>query len=150
MIYLIAGRGPNLLNIKRQVSKLKLTKQVLFLGWITEPEKSLILKHSDIFAMTPITSGESVEGFGMAFIDAAFHGVAALGSNNGGINDAVINNITGILCEAGNQSEITSNLKKLIENKKLRDDLSKNGKKIAQEKFSWSHKVHEYLEAANN
>ena len=150
LVYLIAGKGPYLANIKKQVSKLNLTEHVLFLGWITEPEKSLILKSSDIFAMTPITSGESVEGFGMAFIDAAFHGVASLGSDNGGISDAIVNNKTGILCDAGNQSEITSNLKVLIENKKLREELGKNGKILAEEKFSWRNKVHEYLEAINN
>ncbi len=150
IIYLIAGKGPYLENVKKQVLNLKLTEHVFFLGWITEPEKSLILKSSDIFAMTPITSGESVEGFGMAFIDAAFHGVASLGSNNGGIGDAVINHKTGILCNSGNQSEITSNLKVLIENKKLRDELGKNGKILAEKKFSWENKIHEYLGAVNN
>jgi phosphatidylinositol alpha-1,6-mannosyltransferase len=148
LIYLIAGKGPYLNIIKGHVKKLNLNKHVEFLGWITEPEKSLILKNSDIFAMTPITSGESVEGFGMAFIDAAFHGVASIGSNNGGIVDAIIDGKTGIICEQANQSEITFNLQKLIENKELRDELGNNGKKIAKYKFSWKNKVHEYLNAA--
>jgi glycosyltransferase involved in cell wall biosynthesis len=130
------------------VEKLNLHNQVVFLGWVTEPEKSLILKNSDIFAMTPVTSGESVEGFGMAFIDAAFHGVASIGSDNGGISDAIIDGKTGIICESGNQSNITANLKKLIENRELRSDLGNYGKKIAEEKFSWKNKIHEYLNAA--
>ena len=148
IIYLIAGRGPYLKNIMDHVKKLNLHKQVFFLGWITEPEKSLILKNSDIFAMTPFTSGESVEGFGMAFIDAAFHGVASIGSDNGGISDAIIDGKTGIICESGNQSNITANLKKLIEDRKLRSELGNYGKKIAEEKFSWKNKIHEYLNAA--
>jgi phosphatidylinositol alpha-1,6-mannosyltransferase len=149
IIYLIAGKGPYLENIKRLVRNLNLIDHVIFLGWITEPEKSIILKNSDIFAMTPVTSGESVEGFGMAFIDAAFHGVASIGTDNGGISDAVIDGTTGLLCEANNQSEITANLKKLIENKSLRDELGKNGRRIAEEKFSWNKKIYEYLSAAN-
>jgi glycosyltransferase involved in cell wall biosynthesis len=44
LIYLIAGKGPYLKNIKNYVEKLNLHNEVLFLGWITEPEKSLILK----------------------------------------------------------------------------------------------------------
>ena len=149
LIYLIAGKGPYLNNIKNQVKRLNLSENVFFLGWITEPEKSLILKSSDIFAMTPITSGESVEGFGMAFIDAAFHGIASLGSNSGGISDAIIDGKTGIICETGNQSNITSNLRKLIENKNLRHELGMNGKEYAERKFSWNKKIFEYLEAAN-
>jgi glycosyltransferase involved in cell wall biosynthesis len=97
--------------------------------------------------MTPITTGESVEGFGMAFIDAAFHGVASIGSDDGGISDAIIDGKTGIICEAGNQSNITANLKKIIEDKEFRNELANNGKKIAEEKFSWENKVHEYLNA---
>jgi phosphatidylinositol alpha-1,6-mannosyltransferase len=148
LIYLIAGKGPYLKNIQDYVKKLNLHNQIHFLGWITEPEKSLILKNSDIFAMTPITSGESVEGFGMAFIDAAFHGVASIGSDSGGINDAIIDGKTGIICESSNQSNITANLKKLIEDRELRSELGKYGKKIATEKFAWNKKIHEYLSAA--
>ncbi len=150
LIYLIAGKGPYLKNTKMYVKKLNLEDQVIFLGWITEPEKSLILKNSDIFAMTPFTSGESVEGFGMAFIDAAFHGVASIGSDNGGIKDAIIDGKTGLICESGNQSDITRNLRKLIEDKNLREEFGKNGKKIAEENFSWDIKIKEYLAAAND
>ena len=148
LVYLIAGKGPYLENIKKYVKKLNLCDSVVFLGWITEPEKSLILKNSDIFAMTPITSGESVEGFGMAFIDAAFHGVATIGSDNGGISDAILDGKTGVICEANNQAEITYNLKRLIKDKNLRTKLGENGKKFAESKFTWKNKVYEYLEAA--
>ena len=40
--------------------------------------------------MTPTTVGESVEGFGMAYIDASFHGVASIGSDSGGVSDAIL------------------------------------------------------------
>ena len=39
--------------------------------------------------MTPTTIGESVEGFGMAYIDASFHGLASVGSDSGGVSDAM-------------------------------------------------------------
>ena len=148
IIYLIAGKGPYLETIKNLVKKLKLENNIIFLGWITEPEKSLILKNSDIFIMTPVLIGESVEGFGMAFIDAAFHGVATIGSNSGGIGDAIIDGHTGLLCQSGDQASITFNLKKLIEDKQLRYQLGENGKKIAIEKYSWDKKIFEYLDAA--
>ena len=150
IIYLIAGKGPYLETIKDYVKELNLTNFVFFLGWITEPEKSVILRNSDIFAMTPIISGESVEGFGMAFIDAAFHGVASIGSDSGGIKDAIIDGKTGIICKVNDQSNITFNLRKLIENEQLRIELGQNGKKMAKEKYSWDKKIHEYLDAANN
>ena len=149
ILYLIAGKGPYLEEIKKLTKELNIERNVKFLGWITEPEKSLILKNSDLFVMTPTTIGESVEGFGMAYIDASFHGVASVGSNSGGIADAIINNETGIVCDAGNQEMITEKILLLLENEQLRNQLGENGKKRAIDNYSWIKKVEEYLLAAN-
>ena len=146
MLYLVAGKGPYLDEIKKHVRMLHLEKHIIFLGWITEPEKSLVLQSSDIFIMTPTKVGESVEGFGMVFIDAAFHGIASIGTLSGGISDAVINNQTGLLCEDGNQESITKNIDRLLSNKKLRDELGRNGKIRARKEYAWDYKVLEYLD----
>ena len=145
MLYLIAGKGPYLEEIKKYVRIMRLEHHVIFLGWITEPEKSLVLQNSDVFIMTPTTIGESVEGFGMVFIDAAFHGIASIGTFSGGIPDAVINNQTGLLSEDGNQESITKNIDKLLSNQKLRYELGRNGKTRAIDEYSWDSKVLEYL-----
>ena len=145
MLYLVAGKGPYLDEIKKYVRRLKLEKNVIFLGWITEPEKSLVLQSSDIFIMTPSQDGESIEGFGMVFIDAAFHGIASIGTLSGGISDAVIDNKTGLLCEEGNQAHITENINKLLSNKELRVSLGRNGRERARSEYSWNAKVTEYL-----
>ncbi len=145
MLYLVAGKGPYLNEIIKYVQMLGLEMNVMFLGWITEPEKSLVLQSSDIFIMTPSQVGESIEGFGMVFIDAAFHGIASIGTQSGGISDAVIDNKTGLLCEEGDQASITKNIDKLLSNKALRVELGKNGRERARREYSWNSKVSEYL-----
>ncbi len=149
VLYLIAGKGPYLENIKNITKEKNLEKNVKFLGWITEPEKSLILKKSDLFVMTPTTVGESVEGFGMAYIDASFHGVASIGSDSGGVSDAILNNKTGIICESGNQKMITEKILFLLENKELRQDMGAKGKIRANESYAWDKKIIEYIDASN-
>ena len=149
VLYLIAGKGPYLNNIKKITKELNLESNVKFLGWITEPEKSLILKKSDLFVMTPTTVGESVEGFGMAYIDASFHGVASIGSDSGGVSDAIIDGKTGLICESGNQKMITEKIFHLLENKKLRESMGANGKLRANENYAWDKKIIEYLDASN-
>ena len=150
ILYLIAGKGPFLEDIKILTKKMKIEKNVKFLGWITEPEKSLILKNSDLFVMTPTRVGESVEGFGMAYIDASFHGVASIGSDSGGVSDAIIHKETGIICDSGNQEMITKNILWLLENKKLRDEMGNNGRIRAKENYAWEKKIQEYLSASSN
>ena len=146
IIYLIAGQGPYLEEIKSYSRKLKLINNIQFLGWITEPEKSLILKNSNLFVMTPSLVGESVEGFGMSFIDAAFHGVASIGTDSGGISDAIVDNETGLICLAENQKDITKKIKSLLIDSQKRKQMGINGKERAEQFFTWKSKISEYLE----
>jgi phosphatidylinositol alpha-1,6-mannosyltransferase len=146
IIYLIAGKGPYLEEIKSYSRKLGLQNHIYFLGWITEPEKSLILKNSNLFIMTPNVVGESVEGFGMSFIDAAFHGLASIGTDSGGIADAIIDKKTGLLCITNNQQDITAKIKILLTNDQLRKQMGINGKKRAEKFFTWKNKIQEYLD----
>ena len=145
-IYLIAGEGPYLEEIKSYSKKLALQNNIYFLGWITEPEKSLILKNSNLFVMTPSLVGESVEGFGMSFIDAAFHGLASIGTNSGGIPDAIVDNETGLLCIAEDQKDITNKIKLLLSDDQKRMLMGVKGKERAEKFFTWKHKIKEYLD----
>ena len=146
LLYIIAGDGPNKNEIIKHVHKLKLLNNTCFLGWITEPEKSVLLKTTDLFVMTPHIDNESVEGFGMSFIDAAFHGVATIGTDNGGIPDAIIDGKTGLIAKTGDVKDIRFKIDRLLSNKIKRIELGKAGQKNAIEKFTWDKKIYEYLD----
>jgi phosphatidylinositol alpha-1,6-mannosyltransferase len=145
LIYLIAGDGSYKKSIKLHVKRLNIEKNIRFLGWITEPEKSTILKNSHLFVMTPHIDKESVEGFGMVFIDAAFHGLATLGTDTGGIPDAIIDGKTGLIAKTSDLKDITSKIDYLLSNDEKRKSLGKAGLANAIEKFTWENKVNEYF-----
>ena len=149
LLYLIAGDGPNKESIKLHVKKLKIEKNIRFLGWITEPEKSTLLKNSHLFVMTPHLDKESVEGFGMVFIDAAFHGLATIGTDTGGISDAIIDGKTGLIAKTSNLKDITSKIDDLLCNDKKRNSLGEAGLANAIGKFTWERKVEEYFGLMN-
>ena len=145
ILYVIAGDGPYKDEIEKYSVKLKLNKNILFLGWITEPEKSVLLKKSDLFVMTPHVDNESVEGFGMSFIDAAFHGLATIGTDTGGIRDAIIDGKTGLIAKTSNLDDIVSKIDELLSDEEKRSRLGKAGQLNALKNFTWDHKVKEYL-----
>ena len=149
ILYLIAGQGPYLKKIIEYTKHNQIENNVKFLGWITEPEKSLILQNSDLFVMTPLSVGESIEGFGMAYIDASFHGLASIGTDSGGVKDAILHNETGLLCEEGNQKMITNSILKLLKDHKLREKMGESGRRRAEQSYSWKNKINEYLKVAN-
>ena len=96
--------------------------------------------------MTPHIDKESVEGFGMVFIDAAFHGLATLGTDTGGISDAIIDGKTGLIAKTSDLKDIASKIDYLLSNDEKRKSLGKAGLANAIEKFTWENKVNEYFD----
>ena len=150
LLYIIAGDGPSKKEIMEYARQLGISENIQFLGWITEPEKSVLLKSTNLFIMTPHLDKESVEGFGMSFIDAAFHALATIGTDSGGIPDAIIDGKTGLIAKTLDVSDITAKIDELLSNPKKRIALGKAGQKNALEKFQWDNKVKEYLNLLYN
>ena len=150
LLYIIAGDGPSKKEIKEYAEKLGISDNIRFLGWITEPEKSVLLKSANLFIMTPHLDNESVEGFGMSFIDAAFHGLATIGTDSGGITDAIIDGKTGLIARSSDINDITAKVDELLSDPKKRIMLGKAGQKNALEKFQWENKIKEYLYLISN
>ena len=59
----------------------------------------------------------SVEGFGISFIEAAQYGIPSIGGKDGGASDAIIHEKTGLICNGNSLDEIYSSISKLLENK---------------------------------
>ena len=102
-----------------------------FLKKISNNMKNALVIKSNIFVMPSIIYKRSVEGFGIAFIEAAQYGLPSLGGLDGGATDAIINNVTGILCNGNNLNEIHESIEKML-NKKKYIELGKNAKKNSE------------------
>ena len=147
IVYICVGYGDEENNIKRLVKELDLNSQVMFFKDISEDLKNSLIAKSDIFVMPSIISKSSVEGFGIAYLEAAQYGVPSLGGKDGGASDAIINNETGIICDGNDLDDIYSSLNSMIENKKYRE-LGKNAKEYVS-KFHWKKIVEEYKKILN-
>ena len=145
ILYLIAGNGYYKKNIYEHAKLFNVQKSIKFLGWVREPEKTLLLQNSDLFVMTPGYGKESIESFGMVFIDASLNGLAVIGADNGGIADAVLDGKTGLLAKTGNVDDITYKIDSLLSDKKKRDSFGKYGREYTINRYPWDHKIKEYL-----
>ena len=97
--YIIAGSGIELKNLKKIVVDLKIENNVIFLGNINNYEKNYLFKRTNLMVMptTDETTNRSVEGFGIAYLEAAFYEIPSIASNVGGTSEAVIHNETGLI-----------------------------------------------------
>ncbi len=110
--------------------------EVVFTGEIDDEELNQYYADADIFVMTSEQQSRSVEGFGLAYLEASASGLPVVGFRVGGVEDAVRNGITGLLVEADDMEGLVGALTNLIKDSDLRKRLGMNGKEWAK-KFSW-------------
>jgi len=132
----IGGDGPSR-KIFEALGKACLHERVRFLGRIPEPE--LLYAASDIFALP-----SHEEGFGLVFIEAAFHGVPSVGADVGGVRYAIVHNETGLLVPVRTPSALTSALQRLLGDEALRKQLGTAAQQRALRQFSDQRMAEQY------
>jgi phosphatidylinositol alpha-1,6-mannosyltransferase len=142
IIYISVGYGEEEENIKKLVDELDLNNHVLFLKDISTDLKNALISKSNVFVMPSIIHKKSVEGFGIAFVEAGQYGIPSIGGKDGGAADAIDDGKTGIICDGNNLDEIYSSINKLLE-RNLYLQLGKNAKSFVK-KFEWNKIIEEY------
>ena len=142
IIYICIGYGDEEENIKDLVKELDLEGQVMFFKDISEDLKNALVAKSDIFVMPSTIYKSSVEGFGIAYTEAAQLSIPSIGGKDGGASDAIDHEKTGLICDGGNLDDIYSSINSMLENKKYLE-YGKNAKEFVS-KFYWPNIIEQY------
>jgi phosphatidylinositol alpha-1,6-mannosyltransferase len=142
IIYICVGYGDEEENIKKLVAELGLQPQVMFFKDISNELKNSLIAKSNVFVMPSIVHKKSVEGFGIAYVEAAQYGVPSLGGKDGGAADAIEHEKTGLICDGNELDEVYSSINSMLENKKYLE-YGKNAKDFVS-KFYWSNIIEQY------
>ena len=147
IVYTCIGYGDEEKNLKKLVQELNLSSQVMFFKDISDDLKNALIAKSDIFVMPSIIYKTSVEGFGIAYVEAAQYGIPSLGGKDGGASDAIEHEKTGLICDGNNLDEIYSSMCSMIENKKFLE-FGNNAKDFVS-KFQWEKIIEKYKKILN-
>ena len=142
IVYICVGYGDEEENIKKLVAELGLQPQVMFFKDISNELKNSLIAKSNVFVMPSIVHKKSVEGFGIAYVEAAQYGVPSLGGKDGGAADAIEHEKTGLICDGNELDEVYSSINSMLENKKYLE-YGKNAKDFVS-KFYWSNIIEQY------
>ena len=131
---LIAGDGPNIQKYSKLISELNLQSNVTLLGRVSDDELTTLYQQCDIFIMPnrELDNGDT-EGFGLVFLEANLFKKPVIGGRAGGASDAIVHKKTGLLVDSTTPKAIAEAIERLIEDKKLRQDLGTNGYRWALE-----------------
>ena len=147
IVYICVGNGDEEENIKKLVKELDLEGQVMFFSDISNELKNALVAKSNIFVMPSIIHKKSVEGFGIAYVEAAQYGIPSVGGKDGGAADAIDHKKTGLICDGNNLDEIYSSINSMLENNKYLE----YGKAAKENsiKFKWDKIIEEYKKILN-
>ncbi|MCF7835737.1 MAG: glycosyltransferase family 4 protein [Candidatus Marinimicrobia bacterium] len=129
---IILGTGPLENNLKLKIENLKLQDAILLLGHVDQKEIPQYLSNSDIFVRASLS-----EGLGNSFLEAMASGLPVIGTKIGGIPDFIEHQVTGLFAEPKNPKSIAEQVKILIKNENLKNNIINNGKKLVFEKYNW-------------
>ena len=147
IIYICVGYGDEETNIKKLVEELDLKEQVIFFKDISNKLKNSLIAKSNVFVMPSIIYKKSVEGFGIAYVEAAQYGIPSIGGKDGGASDAINHEKTGLICDGNNLDEVYSTINSMLENKKYLE-YGKAAKENSV-KFKWDKIIEEYKKILN-
>ena len=147
IVYICIGYGEEEDNIKKLVKELHLEAQVMFFKDISNNLKNALIAKSNVFVMPSIIHKTSVEGFGIAYVEAAQYGIPSVGGKEGGASDAIEHGKTGLICDGNNLDDVYSSINATLENKKYLE-FGKNAKEFVN-RFQWSKIIKDYKKILN-
>ena len=134
----IAGEGPELVNLRRQVRDLKLDNQVEFLGFQSGEALARTIKEAKAILMPSVW----LENMPFALLEAVAAGKVVIASRTGGLPEVIVDGRTGFLFETGNSADLVKVLDDLDNH-----DLEVMGQaaKKAAEKFNFDSHLEKLL-----
>ena len=132
--YIICGQGPSESELKSLAHRLRVDKRVHFARYVPEPELAGYYAACDIFAMLNLldTQANTMEGFGMVYLEASYFGKPVIASRLGGVLDTVQHDENGILVNSNSGYEVFQAFNRLCKDQQLREQLGRKGKELAK------------------
>lgn len=140
---LIAGQGPMKYHLEHLTKKLRLNRNVKFLGDIRGALKLAYLAAADIFVCPSIFDIQPA-----ANIEALASGLPIVASKVGGIPEIVEDGINGFLVEPRNPHELADAIVRILTDEKLCERVRACNCEKAR-KYDWSVVIDQYLDLYN-
>lgn len=136
--YVIVGDGPMRDELTELAGELGLSERVRFVGRAPEGLLPAYYHLCDVFVMpSRLVPGKLVEGFGLAFLEAAAAGKPVIGTRFGGIQDAVADGVSGLLVEPEDDDALAEALARILGDQELARRLGDAGRQRVLKEFTW-------------
>lgn len=131
---IIAGDGPQRKHLEEMVHRLQLSN-VIMLPFVRKYEEFLDLYYlADVFVAPAVWD----EPLGLTIIEALASKTPVVATRRGGVTMAIKDGYTGLFVRSRNSAEIAAAVNKLFDDDALRAKMGERGRRIVEEKFTWT------------
>ena len=117
-------------RLVEHAGNLGITDAVTFHGHVDDTTKHAVVQRSWVHLLP-----SRKEGWGLAVVEAAQHGVPTIGyRSSGGLTDSIVDGVTGVLVD--DHAELVDSLERLLTDRVLREELGAKAAARSAE-FSW-------------
>lgn len=127
-------------HLVRLANELQITPQVRFAGEVTGEPLEALWRGADLFALATW-----FEGYGMAIAEALRRGLP-VAVTSGGAAAALVGPEAGVVCEPGDQVQLTKALRRVIFSASLRQEMGEEAWKIGQTLPRWETQVRAFAD----
>ena len=136
ILYICAGTGPYEETLVRLATDLGLGNHVIFPGLIPDKEKYSYYDACDLFVMPSRREGQTVEGFGLSFLEAWHAAKPVLGGKHGGVIEVIEDGVDGVIVEPEDVTAVADAILSLVGVTSKLEEMGRRGHAKASTKFS--------------
>ncbi len=132
----IIGDGPLRRSLSAEAVALGIQARVRFLGALPQAEVLAWMRKAAMLVLPSVRTGTGrIEGLGMVSLEAAATAVPVIGSDIGGIPEAVIDGETGFLVPERDDAGLASKIGRLLADQTLRQRMGTAARRLVTQKF---------------
>jgi phosphatidyl-myo-inositol dimannoside synthase len=139
VVYLIVGDGPYRSDLEGLAARLGVQDRVIFAGRVPDDRLPEIYALGDVFIMPSREHLDAcdVEGFGIVFLEASACAKPTIAGRSGGVGDAVVDGVTGLLVDPLDVEDIAAALWIILSNREVAIQLGQQGRSRVVSDFAW-------------
>jgi phosphatidylinositol alpha-1,6-mannosyltransferase len=135
--YVVGGEGPDRERLEEIARRLGIADCVRFVGGIADDELPLWYSLGDVFAMPSRSEPPDVEGFGIVYLEAAACERPVVATRAGGVPDAVVDGVSGVLVEPDDLDGLARTLGELLLDPARRIELGRRARARVIAELTW-------------
>lgn len=144
--YVVVGEGPDKERLERLAYELGVARRVRFV----EPGRRELVDYynaCDLFVMPARDEPRDVEGFGLVFLEAGACGKPVIAARAGGVMDAVVPDVTGLLVAQDDALELSQAVLALLGDRERAARLGRAARARVLSQCAWSKSAEDILRA---